>query len=361
VAANQDNPNPLEKLKHLADGLEKYTPLLRSTARLAILASRIPGLRALRAIGHIERAAYLGLMAHKAIKTLRGAGKGPSGGGPSSTGIQTVAPRGSAPAVQRAPASLPWYPKALPPAPKGLPAPTAPNSARSSQHPMARQPAPAAPSPLLSDAERKQLKKDFGEQGAADIERGMQDQASQKPTVHRLGPTAKSIPMPSAERRTGDRAPRLEKMRRAPERERGPKRWTGHESQERDRSGRWTGFEKAGWGKGDGKAQSEGGDDATEDRQEMLETVQELRDLSKEILTALKQSPGSPSRKQGSSGEGGEEGGEETAPGNGSMGNAIKTAGNAGKMALEVAGDATEGAETAGGMGSLLELIACAL
>jgi hypothetical protein len=148
VAANPQKLGKLASLSRFADSVEKYTPFLRATARLSILASHIPGLKALRFIGHVERAAYLGLMAHKALRQLRGGGASPTPrASASSTAYRPASapppPTPFAPLKQR---SAEWQAASAPPPPP----PFAPLKQRSAEWQAASAPPPPPPPKPLS-------------------------------------------------------------------------------------------------------------------------------------------------------------------------------------------------------------------
>jgi hypothetical protein len=210
------------KLKQFTGTLAKYTPLLRTGARLASFASRIPGLKPLRAISHVLRGLHLAASLAKNFQQIHkppSPGKGPSGG--SSPSPSPKGPR-SGPSFGRLPPR--------PPAPKPLPSPRAPMPAQNRP-----QNAPGAPGTPNSASSRPDPFKPLfpiGPGTPAAFPHWQGDQGAAKPATTGSGPSSPRAPtatpargaktlarlaaptmlkqfptMPGAERRTPARLP----------------------------------------------------------------------------------------------------------------------------------------------------------
>jgi hypothetical protein len=114
------------KLKQFATTVSKYSPLLRTGARLASFASHIPGLKPLRAISHVLRGLHLAASLAKGLQQLQKVtpqGKAPSGGS-----APSPSPKGPRSGPRPSPSFGRLPPR--PPAPKPLPSPRAPKLAQ---------------------------------------------------------------------------------------------------------------------------------------------------------------------------------------------------------------------------------------
>ena len=120
MASSRPPLKKIQALKRLAESAAKYTPLLRTGARLASFAGAATHSKPLRAIGHVLRGLHLAASLARGIQQVRqfkqqGQGRAPS-------------PRPT-PRAPRSPSSAgPLPPR--PPALKPLPSPRAPTPAR---------------------------------------------------------------------------------------------------------------------------------------------------------------------------------------------------------------------------------------
>lgn len=267
MTLSRPNLKKIASIKRFGEKAAKYTPILRTVSRLATLT----GVKPLRHIGHALRAAYLVstlLRGLGAARQLSKKAKQPAG--KSSWIKPSPKPKvGKKPTAGGLPAASRWIPKVLPvgPSPKPLaelpqtPKAAPPVMLKQSQQPPYQFPAgPAMPAafphwnpPKTPTAAPQVTPNQASLPEADDAE------------LPAKGGVPKSIPMASAERRTlpmmGGKAKPITPSVQGkatpftPAPQSGErKKWMGWQSNDRDKKGRFTPYEKPGWGQEQGGA-----------------------------------------------------------------------------------------------------------